>query len=253
MASRSRVTILVKAYPQPSRKHSETVCCAGLDSSGKWRRLYPVRFRQLSDDQVFRRCNIVDFTYSTPTNDSRRESCRVYEDSITVTSYVSNKQKRENLVNPAIVASENEAESRGDSLALIRPTSVEFNWRRRDKSEILEARAAFEKQARQSSMFDKELDIIEPCPFEFRMKFRDEDGNIRNKRCSDWETSAAFFNLSLKYDEETALKHLQQTYCEQYFKIGLVFALGNMVSRPRTWQLLGIFPTARSNQTLLKI
>ncbi len=30
-----RVRILVKAFPQPSEKHEETVCCAGITEDGR--------------------------------------------------------------------------------------------------------------------------------------------------------------------------------------------------------------------------
>jgi len=195
----------------------------------------------------------LEFNYSKPINDSRSESCRVHEESIELVGDVTSKQKRENLVNPVVVASEIEAASKGNSLALIRPENVSLTWRKRSDSELAEARKAFEQQAKQSSMFDKDLDIIEPCPFEFKMQFSDGDGKTRNKKCSDWETSAAYFNLSRKFDEQKALEHLQTTYCDEYVRTGLVFALGNMAKRPQTWQLLGIFPTARSGQTMLEL
>jgi len=42
-----RVRILVKAFPQPSTKHEETVCCAGVTEDGEQLlRLYPIRYRR---------------------------------------------------------------------------------------------------------------------------------------------------------------------------------------------------------------
>lgn len=248
MKLQSRVTILVKASPQPSKSHQETVCCAGLDPNGDWKRLFPIRFRQLKDEQAFQRWSVVDFEYSRPTSDTRVESCRVHEETIKVVTQVRDRDKRSRLVSPVIVASEIEASSRGQSLAAIRPTDVEFRSRKRDAIEIDEARAAFELQARQASMFDKELDLIEPCPYEFKLSFLDGDGKRRNKLCGDWETQAAFFNLKNKYGEETAIKHLRETYCEKYVSTGIVFALGNMASRPHTWQLLGVFSLPAQQQ-----
>lgn len=156
-------------------------------------------------------------------------------------THVGNRDKRSGLVSPIIVSSELEAASKGQSLAAIRPKDVELVCRKRDLSEIEDARAAFERQARQASMFDKELDVIEPCPFEFKMSFLDDDGKRRKKLCGDWETHAAFFNLRNSYGEEGAITHLRETYCQKYVKTGIVFALGNMASRPQIWQLLGIF------------
>jgi len=154
MIATSRVTILVKAYPQPSKKHAETVCCAGIDDYGKWRRLYPIRFRQLSSEQTFARWNIVRFHYSRPVNDTRKESCKVHEESIEVLESVTSKTQKQNLVDAAVGGSERVAAQRGDSLALIRPRNVRFHWKRRSLDELTSARSAFEMQARQASLFD---------------------------------------------------------------------------------------------------
>ncbi|WP_299745670.1 hypothetical protein [uncultured Tateyamaria sp.] len=248
MKQKSRVTILVKASPQPSKKHSETVCCAGVSASGKWKRLFPIRFRHLNPNAGFSRWDIVEYCFEPPRNDSRVESCRVFEDTIATVDRVTSTQKKANLVNPLVVSSELEAASTGGSLAVIRPEEPELVWKLRSASEVERIRGAFEEQAKQASMFDKALDTLEPCPYEFKMKFRDGDGKRREKLCGDWETTAAFFNLRNKYNEETALTHLEDTYCRKYVETGLIFALGNMASRPKTWQLLGIFPVPHSAQ-----
>jgi hypothetical protein len=252
MISKSRVTSLVKAYPQPSKSHTETVCCAGIDDHGTWRRLYPIRFRQLADDQAFARWNIVDFSYSTPSHDQRRESCRVHEESISIDGKVVSKKEKQAIIDPAVVASEKSASAMGASLALIRPTNVNLTWKEKTLSELADAREAFEKQARQATMFDKALDTLEPCRFTFNMSYEDE-GGPHTKTCADWETSAAFFKLDREYGSQEALEHLRSTYCEKYVRTGLVFALGNIAKRPHVWQLLGIFPSEPSSQFLMKL
>lgn len=77
-----RVSILVKALPQRSATHGETVCCAGVTADGQFKRLFPVRFRHLSDDSSFGRWDWVEFKYQLPTSDKRAESCHVWENSI---------------------------------------------------------------------------------------------------------------------------------------------------------------------------
>ena len=101
-------------------------------------------------------------------------------------------------------------------------------------------------------MFDKELDLLEPCKFSFFMTYEDEHGP-HTKTCADWETSAAFFNLERSHGEAHALEHLRTIYCETYAKTGLVFALGNMAKRPQTWQLLGIFPSEPNSQKAFEL
>lgn len=250
MISTSRVTILVKASPQPSKKHNETVCCAGIDERGMWKRLFPIRFRHLSDDKAFKRWNIVQCNHTRPSSDRRSESCRVHEESIQVIGKVSKDHEKTNIVENCILSSEKEAISKGASLALIRPQSVQLRWKKRSDSELEAARQRYIHQAAQLSMLDKELQAYEPCPFEFKMRYSDSDGK-REKTCADWETAAAFYNLSKSMEEAAVLQHLQKTYCEDYVKKGLVFALGNMQKRPQTWQLLGIFPVAPTQQKSL--
>lgn len=240
MVQNSSAVILVKAYPQPSKKHSETVCCAGVGLDGKWRRLFPIRFRQLSAEKSFSRWDIVDFSYSKPSDDSRVESCRVHEESISISGRVKLDSEKQKIVASATVASERAAMALKQSLALIRPMNMRFKYRRRSDAEIEEMRQSFAEQARQASMFDKDLDALEPCPFEFSMVYDDEDGP-HQKTCADWETYAAFFNLRKSYSEQEVLKHLEKTYVQDYARKGVVFALGNMKKRPQTWQLLGIF------------
>lgn len=247
MVSKSRVTILVKASPQPSNAHIETVCCAGIDADGTWKRLFPIRFRQLSDDQSFKRWSIVEFEHSRPRSDNRIESCRVHEESIRVSGMVKSKSEQSSIVENATLASEKEAILNGASLALIRPQNVRFKWKRRSSRDLVKAKQNFESKAKQSSFLDKELAAFEPCPFKFTMSYNDADGPHK-KECGDWETSAAFYNLSKKYEEAEVLQHLERTYVETYVQKGIVFALGNMAKRPQTWQLLGIFPAEETQQ-----
>lgn len=247
MISQSRVTILVKASPRPSKKHNETVCCAGIDQNGEWKRLFPIRFRQLSGEKAFSRWDIVKCRYQKPTTDTRKESCRVHEESIEIVGAVKKDSEKSRIVDSALVGSEKEAIARGASLAVIRPANAELSWKRRTRDEIEVARQSYRQQAAQLSMLDNEISAYEPCPFKFTMHYCDGDGEHK-KTCADWETAAAFFNLSKKMEEHAVLDHLRATYCEQYVHKGLVFALGNMQKRPQTWQLLGIFPVEPAAQ-----
>jgi hypothetical protein len=52
---RTRVHILVKAFPQHSQKYEETVCCAGITDAGQLIRLFPITYRRLSPENRFDR------------------------------------------------------------------------------------------------------------------------------------------------------------------------------------------------------
>lgn len=234
---KEEIVVLVKALPRPSRKYGETVCCAGVTREGEWRRLYPIRFRQLRDNQ-FARWQWLHYKWRSPVHDRRIESRTVLEDSLEPGDFLKQKARPE-LLEPIVVGSAAAAADRGQSLALIRPKEVRFRWIPKSMSEIEDERRAYEEASRQQSFLDPELRAIEPTPYDFRLSFRDENGK-HDHGCADWETSAAFWRLRRRYGEEAALRHLNQMYNEEYPTKGMVLALGNMVARPQTWLLLGV-------------
>ena len=82
----SRAVVLVKAAPQASGSHGETVCVAALDEYGKWHRLYPLNFRELTPDQRIGRWDNIEFKWRLPevAKDRRAESKRVQQDTIQI-------------------------------------------------------------------------------------------------------------------------------------------------------------------------
>lgn len=233
----SRVTIVVKALPQPSSKHGETVCCAGLTSSGAWKRLYPVRFRHLTGDSSFNRWDWVDFKYRRPTHDSRVESCHVFEDTIRKVGSL-HKGSRGPLLCRVLQPSIEAASAAGQSLAVIRPASPHFTYKKKSQAAIDREKAAYEKAARQTSFLDEELRALQPTPYEFKFSF--QDGRKHVFTCADWEAHAMFYNERLRTNEQKALQWMMETFNEVYPRAGMLFAVGNQAKRPQTWQLLGI-------------
>ncbi len=242
-----RVAILVKALPQPSSKHGETVCCAGVTRDGKWKRLFPVRFRRLEGDAAFGRWDWVDYRYREPTADRRTESCHVFEDSIMVVGKLAERE-RAPLLNPLVLGSGKAAAERGQSLTLVRPRNPRFLFKRKSVADVERDREAFCHAARQDDIFDEKLAEIEPTPYEFIFKFDDDDGS-HIYRNGDWETHAAFFHHRRRTSEEEALRWLGETYNEKYPAKGMAFVLGNVASRPQTWQLLGVIRLDLTRET----
>ena len=233
-----RVVILVKALPQPSKQYGETVCCAGVTADGRWKRLFPVRFRHLSGDASFSRWEWVNFSYRRPTADKREESCHVYEESVKVDGKLP-PDERTRLLSPLIVGSGKEAENLGQSLALIRPRNSLFIAKQKTPAQIEEAREAFRRAARQLSIFDNELAEIEPSPYDFRFKF-DDEGGTHDYQNGDWETHAMFWHQCRRTNADEAVKWMEHVFNEDYPKKVMAFAIGNQAKRPQTWQLLGV-------------
>jgi hypothetical protein len=220
----SRVVILVKALPQPSKRYGETVCCAGVTADRLWKRLFPVRFRHLRGDSSFSRWDWINFKYRRPTNDPRSESCHVYEDSIVADGALPVRE-RATLLDPLVLGSAKKAAERGHSLALIRPQNTKFSYRAKSAKDLENEREAYRRAARQTSILDKDLAGLEPSAFEFRFQFTD-DGGKHDYENGDWETHAMFHHWRDQYGEAETLRRMDHVFNDQYPAKGMVFAIG---------------------------
>jgi hypothetical protein len=137
------------------------------------------------------------------------------------------------------LGSATEATKRGQSLALIRPRNTRFIIKPKSKADFDEEREAYKQAASQDDFFDQKLADLEPSPYEFRFAFEDESGK-HNYQNGDWEAHAMFFRERHRTSEKQALDWMSSVFNEYYPKRGMAFAIGNVVKRPQTWQLLGV-------------
>jgi hypothetical protein len=244
--------ILVKAQPHRSSKYHETVCCAGIGSDGKWRRQYPVPFRVLEAGQKFERWRWIKYRFSTSRADTRRESQKVVPESI-VPGGKLKPTEAVHFLNPLIRASLSEANSLGESLAMVRPSKFDLSWKRKSDGKLAIEAMKHAELANQLSWLDKTARPLEPCPFEFRVRWHDQDGKYGHHICDDWETAQAFRNFRNLYGETEGLAKLKTKY-EDYFERGLAFAFSTHSRRNVTfntrnqWLLVGMIRLNRSSQ-----
>ena len=164
------------------------------------------------------------------------------------------RRERARLLNPLIRPSLADADSRGESLTILRPAELRFSWRQKSPSEIDDERRKHADLANQASIFDKEAKPLEPCPYEFKLRWRDQDGKIRNHTCDDWESVGAFFKFRGQFGETEGLKILKQKYEDEYFKVGLVLGFSTHTRRnvhhgtANQWLLVGLIRLDRSSQ-----
>lgn len=244
--------ILIKAQPHRSSNYFETVCCAGVGRDSRWRRQYPVPFRILASEQKFSRWQWISYDFSRSKRDLRRESQKVIPESIVVAGTVP-KRERAHFLNPLIRESLDEADARDESLTLIRPDSFELSWKRKSDSDLYDERIKHARLASQLSIFDKTAKPLDPCPFEFSVRWSDQNGKQHRHVCDDWETAQALRNFSRRFGESKALITLQEKY-NDYFDRGLVLAFSTHSRRNKTfgssnqWLLVGMIRIDRTNQ-----
>ncbi len=201
----------MKALPRPSKLYGETVCCAGVTVNREWRRLYPIRFRQLGDKK-FQRWQWIRYGSRLPTSDARKESRHVFEDTIILGSILPRSQ-RANTLASLVLESTAEATDRKQSLTLIRPEVSDFLWRKKSDEEIKKERKDYRLALSQGTFFkEDEIKALDPCPYEFSYKYKSEDGKDHKNICHDWEVHETFRRRNREMNEESALKQMREIF-----------------------------------------
>ncbi len=246
----------MKALPHRSSNYAETVCCAGIGHDAKWRRLYPVQFRILDNEQKFKRWQWISYSYTTTKKDARVESQKVVPESITTKGMLKSKE-RVSILNLIMRNTLKEADRNEESLTLLRPKTIEFGWVAKSDGELSEERIKHAALAKQLSLLDKvEAAPLNPCPYQFNVKWLDQNDCKHNHTCDDWETSTAFFvrQKSLGTDE-LALSSLKETYEQHYMQSGMALAFSTHSRRNVTygianqWLLVGMIRIDESAQS----
>ncbi len=237
--------IVVKAQPHRSSKYFETVCCAGVGRDGRWRRQYPVPFRILHDGQKFTRWSWIRYEFTRSPDDRRTESQKVDPESLNVGGKL-NRGERSQLLTPLIRRSFEEAETKGESLTLLRPESIAISWIEKTEADIAHERNEHAALANQLSMFDATAKPLEPCPVQFFAQWHDAQGAKHRHECDDWETSPAYIRFAKQYGRQEALAIIKEKYEQEYFNAGLCLAFSTHSRRNTTfgaknqWLLVGL-------------
>ncbi len=245
-----RVLITVKAYPNPSTKYGETVCCAGIDIDNlQWLRLYPIPYRDLDRSKKFRKYTIISVKCHKAPDDHRIESYKIDSDSIETLSYLDTKQKwknRKKIVLPTVSPSfcsilKDTKENK--SLGTFKPWSIDFSWQK----SALESQAKRKACYAQLSFFDTKKEAIEQIPFDFYYHFKcfgQSDCPGHKLPIVDWEIGQAYRDWRYKYNpQEQLLQKIKQRWLDLMCsgKNDMYFYVGNMKRFHDNFMVLGVF------------
>jgi hypothetical protein len=89
-----KILVLVKTYPNISKKYRETVCTAGVKENGDWVRMYPIPFRFLNDGQKFTKYQWINAQLEKNKQDTRPESYKVNATTLEPLERISTKNER---------------------------------------------------------------------------------------------------------------------------------------------------------------
>ena len=238
LSDEAQAIVIIKAAPQVSQKHGETVCCAGIDLKGQWLRLYPISFRLLDQAKQFGRWDRINFKWRLPNDDRRVESRRVDQDSLEIVGKLKHAE-REKFLSSSIVTSLDKEREKGRSLALLKAEILDFKAERLSVEEIKKEAAKFDALRTQPDLFRSEALIPhKPCPYQFKYRYRTDDG-VREGTCQDWEIVTTYNKWSRTYGEDQALSQVRKVFGEDYPNKGMLLAMGTHSRYPDRWLING--------------
>jgi len=249
---RAKICILVKAYPQPSQKYQETVCCAGITQSGKLIRLYPIPYRALNSEQKFNRFDWIECDIFRNAEDFRPESYKVVPESIAVIHKASAQSPAyraklwAGLVSDSLgqLKLQNSDKNIRTSLGIIKPDAVSllFSVKKLSESEKEEKQLATGTYD-QCMLFEEQN--VEPLPapeYAFRYKFI-SGGKQSDMMIHDWEVQAAYFHFRRRYGVN-AMQRLVETYQDRMREQNLHFIMGTQMAHPHIFMIIGLLRTS---------
>ena len=243
-----------------SHKYGEVSCIAGLeiDSAGKprWRRLYPVPFRTLDQDQKFRKYEPIRLRAQAHSGDVRPETLRpdvasIRKDGPVVPSRKGWAQRRP-IVEPVIGGSmcglARERKVKQTSLGMFRPREV-LDLKIEPVDVRAEKRAAAELWANQPDLFHSiqdrrnTLKAIEQIPFRFQYVYACRDPKCRGRHKQsiiDWELMAFYRQVRNRADWEDRIraKWLDQLCGPDK---DTAFVVGNQRRHPGSFLVLSVW------------
>ena len=246
-----RILIVVRTYPTPSQKDIEVSCTAGVTSSGKFIRIFPVPFRYMEGSKRFRKYEEIKASIWR-SDDSRPESFKIDPDSINVIEpslgtenfWSPRWQRVEHIADCCMCCLQRQQEVDGplvQTLGFIQPAEIE--------ELVLEDTSAtwsdleLRKLSQGSLWHPDQVKLLEKIPYRFRYRYRCPHGDCKThlQMCTDWEMSQSFRSWRDRYggDWEQAFRNKYE-----YEMIDLNdtrFYVGTVNRHPKSWIVVGLW------------
>lgn len=248
------ILLVVKTYPERSKKYGNTVCTAGiLEDTNEWVRIYPINF------DVYNRLNLKKFIrfrakLKKDRGDylGRKESHKIDQKSIKVIDdYLTKTKKKgvweertrilEKTLSPSLEDLKLKFDKDRTSLGLIRPEVDSIKFIISKPVDEIEVDVMNTIQLNLFGGKLKKVDVIEKA-FSYQYKCGGKDCNSHKMICEDWELIEAFRKYKKIYSNpekvENCLKY--KFFYERISKSDLYFIVGTYWKYP-TWLIIGLF------------
>lgn len=233
------ILITVKTYPTLSKSYVETVCTAGINDRGEWRRLYPIRFRHLADNKQFKLYDRITVRLSDHSDDGRPESRRPSSDTIQIKGRVRDWPLRHQWVGPTIIDSLKEMIDKGRSIGPIRCREVlDFYWK---KVSGTWSPDQLEQLKQQGLWGDEAPKALEKIPYEFHLRWKDGNGEEYDHMFISWEVRQTWRTYRRDYSDPLTVmkdKWLDDILSKER---DLAFFMGNRADFRQVFMVCGTY------------
>lgn len=260
---KTKVLIIVKTYPHPSRGHLELVCTAGITENYEWVRLYPIDYRYRPRNQQFKKYQWVevDLLPHGAGNDRRKESRKPILESLRILgeplSRKNGWQARREILElmPVHTVKQLRELHKTDqtSLGIVRPTRVlDVKIEPADPAWKPEWQLLYD----QLKLFGPVQKPLRKIPYKFSYVFECEDSqNPHNAMIEDWELGTLWLNEVARLgDEERAAQSVRRKFFDEICsdKKDTLFFMGTVFPY-NTWVVLGVFwPPKQSEPDMIQ-
>lgn len=262
MNDKHDILVLVKTYPELSKRHTETVCTAGIDKDTKtFIRLYPIRYRYLTGEAQFKKYQWIKVKIVRANSDSRHESYNIADDIIELGDIIGTGDgwvEREKWItndNTLFNSVEELFKSQkkiGTSLGIVKAKEIiSVTIKPKSLKEIRESEIKKKGILSQKKLFE-ELKDIELLPFRLVLKFKCYSPDCKTHHMSilDWEYGELYRKVKNSNDWEQKIIERVKKVCGPKNDVHLI--LGNLAKWPNIFCILGIFyPPKRRQRPLL--
>jgi hypothetical protein len=246
---KKRITIVTKAYPEPSKRHGDVACTAGITEEGEWIRLYPIDMRYFTGKNKISKFDIIEAEIKEDRDKlGRKESHKVRPDSIRIIDRSLTKPKidwekrNENLISnlsESVQTLKDAYENDRTSLGLIKPTRI-LNFIKTEDLEVYEKNG----WSFTINLDGKAIPKVTKIPHIFKYRFRCNDCKEGDHlmQCEDWELFESYRSWGERYKDPKKLwEKLVGRYLYWMLKNRDLYFIMGMYSQYPTWFIIGIY------------
>jgi hypothetical protein len=248
------ILLVVKTYPERSKKYGNTVCTAGiLEDTNEWVRIYPINFdvynrMKLKKFIRFRaklRKDTSDYLGRKESHKIDQNSIKIIDDHLTNTKIKGVWEERisilEKTLSPSMEVLWSKFDEDRTSLGFIKPSVDKMKFILSKPIDEIEIDVMKKIQLNLFGEKLKKVDAIEKA-FSYKYKCEGKECNGHKMICEDWELLGAFRKYKKIYStaEEVEKNLRYKFYEEKIVKSDLYFIVGTYWKYP-TWLIIGLF------------